>query len=180
MAAGRCTGPRLLVWVGLIALLALGALLGGDVPTSLLGHPDRHLGLITWLLFLLLYCAGQQFGDDDRRTLARAAVIATLVLGTWAVWERVVGAPIDIDSNTSRLTGPFGSAAYLGAAACLLVPISAGVALDRTTARRWRVAAVLATGLGSFALIGSGTRCVVRGCRHARRRLRRRPAATSC
>jgi putative inorganic carbon (HCO3(-)) transporter len=150
--------PTLLVWAGLIALLALGALLGDDVPTSLLGHPDRHLGLITWLLFLLLYCAGQQLGDDDRRRLARAAVVATLVLGAWAVWERVVGTPIDIDATTSRLTGPFGSAAYLGAAACLLVPISAGVALDRTTARWWRAAAGLATGLGTFALIGSGAR----------------------
>ena len=148
----------LVMWAVLLVALSLGALSGGDLPTALLGQPDRHLGLVTWLLFFLLFCAGQQLDDDDRRTLARAVVVATLLLGTWAVWERVVGAPIDIETNTSRLTGPFGSAAYLGAAACLLVPISGGVALDRTTTKWWRVTAAASTALGTFALVGSGAR----------------------
>jgi hypothetical protein len=148
----------LVLWAVLLVALSLGALFGGDLPTALLGQPDRHLGLITWLLFFLLFCAGQQVDEDDLRSLVRAVVVATLLLGTWAVWERVVGAPIDIETNTSRLTGPFGSASYLGAAACLLVPISAGGALDRTTPKWWRVTAVASTALGTFALVGSGAR----------------------
>ena len=149
----------LVAWFALLGLLAVGALVGGDLPTALLGQPDRHLGLITWLLFLLLFCAGQQLtGEADRVVLVRSAAVATLCFGVWAAWELAFGAPIKIDSNTDRLTGPFGSAAFLGAAACLLVPVSAGIALDRTGDRRWRVLATLAALLGTLALLGSGSR----------------------
>ncbi|MCU1360228.1 MAG: hypothetical protein JWN99_1517 [Ilumatobacteraceae bacterium] len=148
-----------IVWMVLLAFLAAGALFGSDVPTALWGQPDRHLGLITWLLFLLLFCAGQQLTDlDHRRVLARSAVVAALCMGVWGAWELAFGAPIGIDSNTSRLTGPFGSAAFLGAAVCLLAPIAAGVCADRSEMQAWRWAAGLSTVLSSVALIGSGAR----------------------
>ncbi len=151
--------PTLQLWVVLLAFLAFGALFGGDIPTALLGEPTRHLGLITWLLFLLLFCAGQQLsGAAQTETITRGAVIATLLIGVWASWELLIGPPIDIASNTDRLTGPFGSAALLGAATCLLVPICASMAAQRTTPRSWRWAAALATFLGTMALIGSGSR----------------------
>ncbi len=151
--------PTLQLWVVLLAFLAFGALFGGDIPTALLGEPTRHLGLITWLLFLLLFCAGQQLsGAAQTETITRGAVIATLLIGVWASWELLIGPPIDIASNTDRLTGPFGSAALLGAATCLLVPICASMAAQRTTPRSWRWTAALATFLGTMALIGSGSR----------------------
>jgi O-antigen ligase len=151
--------PSMAAWTALLLLLSAGAVFGHDLPTALLGQPDRHLGLLTWLLFLLMFCAGQQLIDDvDRAVIARSAVVATLCLGAWCAWELAFGAPVGIDSNTSRLTGSFGSAAFLGAAACLLVPISAGVALTPTAPRGWRVAAALSAALGTMALIGSGAR----------------------
>ena len=151
--------PTLQLWVVLLAFLAFGALFGGDIPTALLGEPTRHLGLITWLLFLLLFCAGQQLsGAAQTEIITRGAVIATLLIGVWASWELLIGPPIDIASNTDRLTGPFGSAALLGAATCLLVPICASMAAQRTTPRSWRWTAALATFLGTMALIGSGSR----------------------
>ena len=151
--------PTLQLWVVLLAFLAFGALFGGDIPTALLGEPTRHLGLITWMLFLLLFCAGQQLsGAAQTEIITQGAVIATLLIGVWASWELLFGPPIDIASNTDRLTGPFGSAALLGAATCLLVPICVSMAVQRTTTRSWRWAAALATFLGTTALIGSGSR----------------------
>ena len=146
-------------WGVLLGFFTLGTSFGGDVPTALLGQPDRHLGLITWVLFALLFLAGQQIvGADDRRSVMRASVVAALLLGAWCVWELVLGRPIDLDTNSRRLTGPFGSAAYLGAATTLLIPISLGMALDRTAHRRWRAVAGFAAVTATTGLVGSGSR----------------------
>jgi O-antigen ligase/Flp pilus assembly protein TadD len=149
----------LIAWGVLLAMLSLATAFGGDVPTALLGQPDRHLGLITWLLFFALFCAGQQMTDPRHRRLVwRSVILATVAMGLWATIETTVGPLIDIQVDTSRLTGPFGSAAYLGAAACLLTPISAGGALEATSTRGWRAAAWIGTVGGTVALIGSGAR----------------------
>jgi O-antigen ligase len=133
-----------IVWAVALGLFGVSALVNDDEAVALLGHPVRHLGWVTWLLFAALFAAGQQLTTAaDRHTIARGAVIAGLGMGLYALWELAFGPPIAIASNTSRLTGPFGSAAFLGAAACLLVPISLG-------------AVAAATGMG--ALLGSGAR----------------------
>jgi O-antigen ligase len=147
------------IWLVMLAFITLGALLGGDVPTALLGHPDRHLGLITWLLFLLMFCAGQQVaGDDDRRVVARSAVVAALCVGGWCAWELVAGPPIGIAAHTDRLMGPFGSAAILGASICLLLPLVVGETWDRLESTRWRATAGVSAALLTMSLLGSGSR----------------------
>jgi len=57
-----------------------------------------------------------------------------------------------------RLTGTFGSAAYLGAATALVLPICVGVAADAALGRRLRTAAAAAVPLLLVACIGSGAR----------------------
>jgi O-antigen ligase len=138
-------------WCVLLGWIALAALVGYDVPTALLGQPDRHLGLVTWVLLFGVFAAGQQIVADGIRLLARCTVVATGCIGAWSAVEVVAG-------DGGRLTGPFGSAAYLGAATCLLAPVSLGVASDDGEVRGWRWAAGVASAGGVLALVGSGAR----------------------
>lgn len=145
-------------WAALVALLTLAALVNDDVPTALLGHPDRHLGVLTWLLLWALFVAGQRLDAASATTVVSATVVAALVLGGWSVVELVAGQVIDLATDTRRLTGPFGSAAMLGAAACLFAPVGAGVAFDRGRRRAWRAVAAVAAWGSLVALVGSGSR----------------------
>jgi O-antigen ligase len=145
-------------WVVLLALLTLSALVNGDARVALLGHPDRHFGVFTWVLLFALFCAGQQVVVDQVTTVTRAVVVAGAWIGAYSVWELLFGPPVSVATTTRRLLGPFGSAAFLGAACCLLIPVALGVALDQSEDRRWRRAAGAAAGLLAIALIGSGTR----------------------
>src|SRR5690606_3544819 len=65
---------------------------------------------------------------------------------------------IETSAVTDRLGGPFGSAAYLGAAVCLLIPSAVTLAVDTRETRAWRGAAVFATSSCTAALVGSGAR----------------------
>ena len=143
--------------MALLTLLTMSALVNGDVKVSLLGHPDRHLGVVTWMLLFALFCSGQQLVDQVN-TLARAGVVAAAGLGIYSLWELLIGRPIEVATTTRRLLGPFGSAAVLGAACCLLGPVALAVALDRTENRWWRRTGGVAAGLVALALVGSGTR----------------------
>jgi O-antigen ligase len=161
----RAHRPSWWAWVALLGLLTASALTNGDWRVALLGHPDRHLGVLTWLLFLATFCAGQRLAAADPAVcaaslavIARAAVIAAAALGVYAVWELAFGAPIEVATSTRRLLGPFGSAAFLGAACCLLGPVALGVAFDQSHDRRWRWLSAAAGALVGMALVGSGTR----------------------
>lgn len=152
----RTTGR---IWCVLLALLTLAALTNGDVPTALLGHPSRHLGVLTWVLFALLFAAGQRLRRPaDRRTVIRGIALAAAITGLWSTWELTIGRVIDIAVDTSRLTGPFGSAAMLGAAACLLAPVGLGLGADREERPAWRVVGAVGGLTSMLALVGSGTR----------------------
>ncbi|MCB1000614.1 MAG: O-antigen ligase family protein [Acidimicrobiales bacterium] len=160
----RLHPPTARLWGGLLTLITVAALVGDDRRVALLGHPVRHLGLATWLAFALVFAAGQQFDDAGRRRwIARAAALAALALGAWALWELVVGRPVDVAANTDRLLGPFGSAAVTGAASALLVPGAVGLMCDPHERRAWRVASAIAAALGSVALVGSGARAALAG-----------------
>lgn len=148
-----------IAWAVLLGFLLLGALFGGDLPTALLGHPERHLGVVTWVMFALLFAAGQQLHTSGgRATLARAATVASAIIGLWCMWESAVGAPIDVATTTDRLIGPFGSAAYLGAAVCLVGPFAVGRAADPDARIIERIGSAGAATLGLVALVGSGAR----------------------
>ena len=153
----RCDRRTWWMWTALLALLTISALVNGDAKVALLGHPDRHLGVITWVLFFALFCAGQQLADEAT-SLARAAVVAAACLGGYVLWEVAFGPPVAVAATTRRLLGPFGSAAFLGAACCLLGPVALGLAFDRSQSRRWRWIAAGSAVAVAVALVGSGTR----------------------
>ncbi len=147
------------LWGALLVLFVVSALVNGDVAVALLGHPVRHLGLVTWALLALLFAAGQQLtAAVDQRVVVRFTVVAALGLGAWTVWELLVGPPVSLATDSDRLVGPFGSAAMLGAACCLLLPLCAALAIDATEHRGWRIASSVGVATMPLALLGSGTR----------------------
>jgi O-antigen ligase len=153
----RCHRRSWWMWIALLGLLALSALVNGDAKVALLGQPDRHLGVVTLVLFFALFCSGQQLaGRVD--TMVRASVIAGAALGVYSLWELWFGPPIAIATSTRRLLGPFGSAAFLGAACCLLGPVALGVVFDQSQDRRWRWLAGSTAVFVGIAFVGSGTR----------------------
>lgn len=162
LAAVRCVGGAARVeratarlWLVLLAWATLCAVVGVDRWYALLGTPERHAGVLLYVLCGLAFVVGQQV---DGRVVARGAAVAAVALGAWAVVELVWRAPVRIDAVANRLAGPFGSAAYLGAACCLLGPMALGVALDTASHRPWRVAGGAGAVGCTVALAGSGTR----------------------
>jgi hypothetical protein len=144
------TAVAWLAFLGWTALCCLGAL---DPLYAWTGTPERRFGLAAWVLCAVAFAIGQSVSVDDLR---HGAVAAGLGVGGWATIEAIRGAPlIALDVDTSRLTGPFGSAAYLGAACALLLPIAAGAALRRD---RWQPVAIASVVLLTVALVGSGSR----------------------
>ncbi|MCU1368051.1 MAG: hypothetical protein JWN39_3690, partial [Ilumatobacteraceae bacterium] len=146
------------LWLVLVGVLLASALVNHDVPTALLGQPDRHLGVISWLLFWLLFSAGQRLNERDRRVVTLSMSIGAGALGVYASIELVAGRPIALAASTERLGGTYGSAAFLGAACCLLIPIAIGQSICTRNARWHRTAAAVSAALAMVALIGSGTR----------------------
>lgn len=147
------------LWCGLLALLGMAALTNGDARIAVFGHPMRHLGFVTWCLFALVFAAAQQLTlERDRRIVLRGAVLGALGLGAWTLWELLVGPPLSVATDSERLVGPFGSAAILGAACSLMLPVCAGLAVDPSEQRGWRIAAAIASATAALALVGSGTR----------------------
>ena len=135
---------RSLAIVGLafLAWLAFAAAVGLEGRYAWLGTPERHAGVLMWLV-----CAGLFVCAPRLRALGFGAVIAAVGL-LFAIGQQ----------RGSRLSGTFGSAAYLGAACALLLPLTIGLAMSVPVHKRWRIAATV----GSFGLIamlvGSGTR----------------------
>ncbi len=147
-------------WVAFVGWMTLASATGADPLHAWIGTPDRHLGWATWVLFGLVFAAGQALGTRaDRRTVARAAVVALVGIGLVAVTEAFGVLPPA--GASGRLGGPFGSAAYLGAAVCLLAPVTASAAVVEQ--RAWRWAAGAATLGGFIAVVGSGTRAALVG-----------------
>lgn len=145
------------VAAGLVAWLALAAAIGEDGLYAWVGTPERHLGVLTWVLALVAFVVGQTLGADDGRPVATGLIVAGLGVGAVATAEALGWEPAVLDVD-SRLSGTLGSPAYLGAAAALLLPALAGVAADATWGRRHRVAAAIGAGVLAVALVGSGAR----------------------
>ena len=146
--------------LGLFALLLVVAGLGAlDGRYAWLGTPERHFGVLTWLGCIGLYLAGRQLASEDaERRVVRAMAVGGLVIAVWTAAEVLGHPPVSIASDTSRLTGPFGSAAYLGAAAVLFGGASLGVALSKGEGRSWRTCGWVSAAGCVVALVGSGAR----------------------
>lgn len=160
LARGAVVAERrtLWLWVALLGWVTLSALVGLDRWYALLGTPERHAGFLLWLLCALAFVVGQRAAVDGARPLAYGATMAAGVVGLYSVVELVWRAPVRTDAVSTRLGGPFGSAAFLGAACCLLGPPALGVVFDGGSSRRWRVGGAVAAAGCVVALAGSGTR----------------------
>jgi O-antigen ligase/Flp pilus assembly protein TadD len=145
--------------VALVGWMAVSAVVGRDGLYAWAGTPERHFGVLTWLLCLAALVAGQNLDlARDRVALAWGAVIAGLGTGGFAVSEALGWEPSVFAITTGRLTATMGSAAYLGALAILLLPISLAIAFEQTFTRRLRGAAALSVPALAVALIGSQAR----------------------
>jgi hypothetical protein len=152
--------PRLMVVAGLVFLgwTAIAAAFGRDPLYAWTGTPERRLGVVTWCVFALCAAIASTFDAASLARWTRWATGAGAACGAYALVELVWRAPIGIDTTSRRLGGPFGSAAYLGAALCLLLPIAVGVVTDRGERRVWRGVGAFAVASGVVALVGSGSR----------------------
>ena len=155
--------PRLPRWawvlfVALLGWLSLAAVFGRDPLYGWTGTPERHLGVLAWVLFAACFAIGSMLDSSGVRVVLRWCVVATRWCGGYAIVEWWFGQPVETSAVTSRLGGPFGSAAYLGAALCLLIPIAVGVAADRSEVTGWRVAGGAAAVMATIALVGTGSR----------------------
>lgn len=133
--------------------VVIASALGDDPLYRWIGTPERHLGALTWAAFAVAFLAGAQLGVEERVVVVRATAASAAFVGVYSIIELVAGAPIALATDTVRLGGPFGSAAYLGAATCLLVPISAGLALDHAGPRSWRVVGFVGATTGMVAAV---------------------------
>ncbi len=145
---GRLIGGLL---AGLLAWMALAAWRGADPRFAWLGLPERHAGWLLWLCCAVLFLAGAR-----RRAVVDGLVVAGVGLAPVLVAD-AFGHPV-VAAGTERLTGTFGSAAYLGAACVLIAPVAASVALDASRAVAWRRVGGVAAGSALFGVVGSGTR----------------------
>ena len=155
--------PRLPRWAwmlfgALLAWLVLAAALGRDPLYAWTGTPERHLGVLAWLLLGACLAVGSMLDARGVRVVMRWSVVAALWCGGYAIVEWWFGEPVDTSSVTSRLGGPFGSAAYFGAALCLLIPVAVGVAADLSELPRWRIAGCVAAVSCTIGLVGTGSR----------------------
>jgi O-antigen ligase len=151
------------LWPVLLTSLALATVVTDDWSTALLGTTTRRFGLLTWVGCWLMWTAGRRLGPSLLRPMSRACTIALTIAGGYALVELLHGPPIALDATTGRLMGPFGSAAYFGAALCLLVPMAVAVAADRTERHLWRATAVFAAVSGTVAVLGTGSRAALVG-----------------
>jgi hypothetical protein len=166
--AAPTTGPERATqwaWAALIVLVGLSTLTALDGVYTWVGTPIRHLGVLAWVVFWMSFAVGRRVGADEvaRRTFARSSVVAAALLGIYCTVEAAFGAPVDVVSNSSRLGGPFGSASYLGAACCLLLPLAIGIAADVGEQRPWRAVGAVASVTVAIGAVGSGSRAALVG-----------------
>lgn len=142
---------------------AVAAVFGSDGLYAWIGTPERHFGVLTWVLVLLCWWAGRSFDAAQRRVVLTSAMATGAALGAWAGAEALGWEPLRLVGIGDRPVGTLGSSAFLGAVAALLAPIGIGWASSTDASRRTRVAAAMASTLGLVALAASGARAALFG-----------------
>ena len=151
--------PSALGWLAFLLWGIVASVAALDPLYTWFGTPDRHLGFLTAVLLALMFFAGQQLTTPPAITgLLRAAVVALVAIGGYTLLELFDLAPVDLATASGRPGGPYGTAAYLGAACALLIPITIGAALAEVDSARWRYLAYTSAGLGVVAALASQTR----------------------
>jgi O-antigen ligase len=152
--------PRwaVLGWIGVLFGMIVSTALSNDIWHALIGTPERHLGLATWLLFAGLFAVSSLYPFSAAQNVSRSAVLVALLSGIWAIFESIDLSWFDSDFAGDRVGGPFGQPAFLGAGMVLVVPLAASVAADRASSRLWRAAGATAAIFGLYALLLSESR----------------------
>jgi O-antigen ligase len=152
--------PRrpLVAWAVLLAALGAATALAIDPSSALVGTPERHLGLVAWVLAGAAFLTGLALSPRDRRLVLTVTVAGGGACGAWATAEALGWRPLALAGAGSRPVGPLGSSAFLGAAACLVLPAAVGVAADRGLSRGARMASSVAAVLLLVGLVASGAR----------------------
>jgi O-antigen ligase len=161
VARGRCAPlPRWFVTAGtiLVTCMVLAAALVGDPATAWLGHPQRHLGVLAWLVFAAaaVVGAGLPRSGPASAVLPAAALVAAVATGATAAADLGGWSPLGDRFGGGRIGGLLGQPTTLGAVAVMLLPLVSVAPVGR----RARIAAV--AGL-LLAVIGTQTRGAVVG-----------------
>lgn len=166
VAAGRSVTLHVgsaMAWTLFLSWGMVASLAALDPLHTWIGTPDRHLGLVAWLCFAVVFVVAQQAIDpqlssDLAITVVKGVVVASLATGLYVLLELAGLPPVRLAIETGRAGGPFGTAAYLGAAATLLLPVSIGAAVDGLGSRLWRSLATAAAALAAVSAVAAQTR----------------------
>jgi O-antigen ligase len=159
LCRGRPTVPRPVAWLGATVLVLAGvSTIAAGSMSAVVGTSERHYGFVTICIVAIAFLAGSAMDDRERLALRLGSVVAGVFVGGYTLWETFVSPPIAIQGASGRSGGPFGSAAFLGAACCLLFPLAIGSAAEMRW-QRWFSRAVALTLLAS--VLASGTRAAV-------------------
>lgn len=149
--------PSLWAWLAFLAWGLLVSVLALDPVHTWIGTPDRRLGVVTIAGFMAAFLAAQGLRSRGITTLSQSFVIGLWIMVLAAALETVGAFSAPFDFPGSRLGGPFGTPAYLGAALVLFVPIVFAVA-PSLEGRPWQMAARLGAIGGLAVLLGTQTR----------------------
>jgi tetratricopeptide (TPR) repeat protein len=147
VAALRPAFPR--QWLPFLAVAAVAAVAGVDPLYAWIGTPERHFGVLAWVLCAAAFACGQALDGERRRRVLWCSAGVAGVLGAWTAAEAVGWQPFHLVGAGDRAVGTMGSSAFLGAAAVLLLPIAATI----PHRARWALG-----GLAATALVASGAR----------------------
>jgi O-antigen ligase len=150
-------------WLAFLVLVVVAAAFALDRVYAWTGTPERHFGVLAWLLCACTFVIGQALDAAEARLVAIAAAFATSVFGLWAVAETLGWRPFNLVGAGSRPVATFGSSAYLGAAVALLGPIALAFALDPRLGRAGRIVAAVGAAASAVALVASGARAAWAG-----------------
>lgn len=159
-ARGALPGVVRVAGGGLLVLMTAASATGLDPVTAWLGHPQRHLGLLAWVIFALAAMVGAGLARPDaadaRRFLALGAVVAGAITTAVTVAQLLGWDPLGVTFAGGRLGGLFGQPATLAAACVLLAPLACVAPAPRM------VRGGVVVGLGST-LVATQTRGAVLG-----------------
>lgn len=146
--------PRwsVLGWVLLIFGMTISTVLSSDRWIALIGTPERHFGLITWLLLVGLFAVGSLYPNSIADHIRTSAVITTAAAGLWAILEAFDVGWFETAFADNRVGGPLGQPAFLGAAMVLVIPLCVSLLVDTSAGRVARMLGGSSAVLGLVAL----------------------------
>jgi O-antigen ligase/regulator of sirC expression with transglutaminase-like and TPR domain len=160
----RATKPNqwrvwMVAWGGFLTVLSLATVLSAEPLVSLIGAPQRNLGLVAWVLFGLAGWLGFAISsNDDSERLLRAFVWASIPVAAYGLLQVMGADPLHYAPglDVARARSTFGNAAFLGAYLVLVIPIAADRVLNDEGTER--IVSGVAVALAGAALLATQTR----------------------